>query len=234
MDQNVCDILPDLAYEGCDSNPKLADLAKMVVDIECLSNQKATSQELGRVNKSGNQLRSGRPVCSTQMEGKIEDQLTEKAYEERSLNNNSGMMCRSLLDGSDESVTKETDHAPSVSEGSKEAVGTRQGQSREEGGQQGRVNTLDGSEDREAVEVKSLTMDKALGMGDGGGAQRSRSSSDENQIKEALINEGRGHSPTHLKFFLLVFSKLKRRHKIKRGSSHKAKEVYKLSRIGFI
>jgi len=33
--------------------------------------------------------------------------------------------------------------------------------------------------------------------------------SDENQIKEAFINEGRGHSPTHLKFFLLVFSKLK-------------------------
>ena len=33
--------------------------------------------------------------------------------------------------------------------------------------------------------------------------------SDENQIKKAFINEGRGHSPSHLKFFLLVFSKLK-------------------------
>jgi len=33
--------------------------------------------------------------------------------------------------------------------------------------------------------------------------------SDENQIKEVFINEGRGHSPSHLKFFLLVFSKLK-------------------------
>ena len=32
---------------------------------------------------------------------------------------------------------------------------------------------------------------------------------DESQIKEAFINEGRGHSPSHLKFFLLVFSKLK-------------------------
>jgi len=32
---------------------------------------------------------------------------------------------------------------------------------------------------------------------------------DENKIKEAFINEGRGHSPSHLKFFLLVFSKLK-------------------------
>jgi len=32
---------------------------------------------------------------------------------------------------------------------------------------------------------------------------------DENQIKEAFINEGRGHPPSHLKFFLLVFSKLK-------------------------
>jgi len=32
---------------------------------------------------------------------------------------------------------------------------------------------------------------------------------DENQIREAFIIEGRGHSPTHLKFFLLVFSKLK-------------------------
>jgi len=27
--------------------------------------------------------------------------------------------------------------------------------------------------------------------------------------KEAFINEGRGYSPTHLKFFLLVFSKFK-------------------------
>ena len=32
---------------------------------------------------------------------------------------------------------------------------------------------------------------------------------DENQIKEAFNNEGRGRSPSHLKFFLLVFSKLK-------------------------
>jgi len=32
---------------------------------------------------------------------------------------------------------------------------------------------------------------------------------DENQIKEAFINGGRGHLPSHLKFFLLVFSKLK-------------------------
>jgi len=33
--------------------------------------------------------------------------------------------------------------------------------------------------------------------------------SDENQINEAFINGGRGHPPSHLKFFLLVFSKLK-------------------------
>jgi len=32
---------------------------------------------------------------------------------------------------------------------------------------------------------------------------------DENQIKKAFINGGRGHPPSHLKFFLLVFSKLK-------------------------
>ena len=32
---------------------------------------------------------------------------------------------------------------------------------------------------------------------------------DGDQIREAFINEGRGHSPTHLKFFLLVFSKFK-------------------------
>ena len=32
---------------------------------------------------------------------------------------------------------------------------------------------------------------------------------DKNQIKEAFINGGRGHPPSHLKFFLLVFSKLK-------------------------
>jgi len=35
------------------------------------------------------------------------------------------------------------------------------------------------------------------------------SKDDENQIKEAFINGGRGHPPSHLKFFLLVFSKLK-------------------------
>jgi len=32
---------------------------------------------------------------------------------------------------------------------------------------------------------------------------------DENQVKEDFINEGRGHSPSHLKFFVLLFSKLK-------------------------
>jgi len=32
---------------------------------------------------------------------------------------------------------------------------------------------------------------------------------DEKQIREAFTNRGRGHSPTHLKFFLLVFSKSK-------------------------
>ena len=36
-----------------------------------------------------------------------------------------------------------------------------------------------------------------------------RKKTDENQIKEAFINGGRGHPPSHLKFFLLVFSKLK-------------------------
>jgi len=34
-------------------------------------------------------------------------------------------------------------------------------------------------------------------------------STDESQVKEVFINEGRGNSPSHLKFFLLVFSKLK-------------------------
>jgi len=33
--------------------------------------------------------------------------------------------------------------------------------------------------------------------------------SDESQVKEVFINEGKGNSPSHLKFFLLVFSKLK-------------------------
>jgi len=37
----------------------------------------------------------------------------------------------------------------------------------------------------------------------------------ENQVNEVFIDEGRGHSPSHLKFFLLVFSKIKRRHNIK-------------------
>jgi len=37
----------------------------------------------------------------------------------------------------------------------------------------------------------------------------SRTEGDENQTKEAFINGGRGHPPSHLKFFLLVFSKLK-------------------------
>jgi len=37
----------------------------------------------------------------------------------------------------------------------------------------------------------------------------SQRSHDENQIKEAFINEGKGHSPSHLKFFHIVFSKLK-------------------------
>jgi len=32
---------------------------------------------------------------------------------------------------------------------------------------------------------------------------------DRDQIREDFTNEGRGHSPKHLKFFLLVFSKIK-------------------------
>jgi len=32
---------------------------------------------------------------------------------------------------------------------------------------------------------------------------------DRDHIGEAFINKGRGYSPTHLKFFLLVFSKFK-------------------------
>ena len=36
-----------------------------------------------------------------------------------------------------------------------------------------------------------------------------RMSLDKSQVKEVFINEGRGNSPSHLKFFLLVFSKLK-------------------------
>ena len=48
--------------------------------------------------------------------------------------------------------------------------------------------------------------------------------SDEDQVKEAFIDEGRGHLPSHLKFFLLVFSKIKRRHNIKmRPKPKKAK-----------
>jgi len=39
---------------------------------------------------------------------------------------------------------------------------------------------------------------------------KTRKQYDENQIKEAFINGGRGHPPSHLKFFLLVFSKLKK------------------------
>jgi len=37
---------------------------------------------------------------------------------------------------------------------------------------------------------------------------RSLSLPDENQVKEAFVDEGRGHLPSHLKFFLLVFSKI--------------------------
>jgi len=32
---------------------------------------------------------------------------------------------------------------------------------------------------------------------------------DRDQIREDFTNGGRGHSPKHLKFFLLVFSKIK-------------------------
>jgi len=39
--------------------------------------------------------------------------------------------------------------------------------------------------------------------------RKESTNNDENQIKEDFINGGRGHPPSHLKFFLLVFSKLK-------------------------
>jgi len=34
---------------------------------------------------------------------------------------------------------------------------------------------------------------------------------DGDQVKEDFINEGRGHPPKHLKFFLLIFSKIKKK-----------------------
>jgi len=39
--------------------------------------------------------------------------------------------------------------------------------------------------------------------------KKGKSKDDESQVKEVFINEGRGNSPSHLKFFLLVISKLK-------------------------
>jgi len=55
---------------------------------------------------------------------------------------------------------------------------------------------------------------------------------DRDQIREDFTNGGRGHPPKHLKFFLLVFSKIKEEIKIKRGPSLKPKEDYKHSRMG--
>jgi len=52
-------------------------------------------------------------------------------------------------------------------------------------------------------------MPLALAASTAASAPLDKGKGDENQIREAFINEGRGHSPTHLKFFLLVFSKLK-------------------------
>jgi len=60
----------------------------------------------------------------------------------------------------------------------------------------------------------------------------SRRGNDRDQIREDSTNGGRGHSPTHLKFFLLVFSKLKEELN-KERTKLKAKEDYKLSRMGF-
>jgi len=51
-----------------------------------------------------------------------------------------------------------------------------------------------------------------------------QTTTDENQVNEAFIDEGRGHLPSHLKFFLLVFSKIKRRHSIKMRPKPKAQE----------
>jgi len=70
------------------------------------------------------------------------------------------------------------------------------------------------------------------------GVQNSRSNSvqleeyDEEQMKEDFTNGGRGHSPAHLKFFLLVFSNIKEELN-KERTKLKAKEDYKLSRMGF-
>jgi len=44
----------------------------------------------------------------------------------------------------------------------------------------------------------------------GGASSRELTPTDGYPIGENFINEGRGFSPTHLKFFLLVFSQIKR------------------------
>ena len=54
-----------------------------------------------------------------------------------------------------------------------------------------------------------LHSDTQVSVGLGNTKVSCKNLSDENQIKEAFINGGRGHPLSHLKFFLLVFSKLK-------------------------
>jgi len=56
--------------------------------------------------------------------------------------------------------------------------------------------------------AKALAQDQPLDLWQEG-YKKIETLLDENQIKEVFINGGRGHPPSHLKFFLLVFSKLK-------------------------
>jgi len=137
---NVCVSLP---APDCDrarySNPNLADLAKVVVDIECLSNQKVIYEALGRVCKSEAQLQGGGPHGSTQKNEGYEGlviQSTIEGLETGESHSDGGKMIRRQLEGSEVSDSIEAWQAHSESLGSKIANETQYGMSREEGGQQ--------------------------------------------------------------------------------------------------
>jgi len=55
---------------------------------------------------------------------------------------------------------------------------------------------------------------------------------DGDQEREDFTNEGIGHPPKHLKFFLLVFSKIKEELNKERTKPKSQQEDYKHSRMG--
>jgi len=193
-ESNVCVCLP---APDCDwnsySNPNLADLAKVVVDIECLSNQKKSSEGLGRVCMSEAQLSGGGPHGSAQKNVRNEGLViptTFEGFETRESHNEGDKLKRRQVEGLEVRASLEEWEAHNKRISPKMANETQYGASSGESGQQICIVMQGGSQHEVATGamVSAARISNLVGS-EVGVAERSKSSSPPRHRKKKGLTE---------------------------------------------